>query len=368
MRENPFSATYEEARSRFRSMANAIGADVETHSLDPASQTVPPDRTSDLHDLTMDIASLGCKQDPTLLLSSGVHGIEGFLGSAIQLATLSRARESQFASGVRIVMIHAVNPFGFASGRRVNEQNVDLNRNFLAEAEEYTGASDGYRRLNQLLNPRRVPSPVEPFRLKAIWQILRFGTQPLKQAIACGQYEFPRGIFYGGDQPAWSTRVIQNHAARWLGGPGLVLHLDIHSGLGKQGTCKLLLNQQSRIDQASWFRATFGEQLIEADQSDTAKTAYVVKGEFGNWMQQAFRDRDYRFACLEFGTRKIIRVLAAIRAENAAHHHADSDSTIAAKTKQEMRECFYPSSETARRKMIQLGSDVIDQGIKAIRR
>ena len=30
-----------------------------------------------------------------------------------------------------IVLLHASNPYGFAWGRRVNEDNVDLNRNFV---------------------------------------------------------------------------------------------------------------------------------------------------------------------------------------------------------------------------------------------
>ncbi len=29
-----------------------------------------------------------------------------------------------------IVLIHALNPYGFATGRRVNEENIDINRLF----------------------------------------------------------------------------------------------------------------------------------------------------------------------------------------------------------------------------------------------
>lgn len=32
-----------------------------------------------------------------------------------------------------IVLVHAVNPFGFLNNRRWNENGVDLNRNFLVE-------------------------------------------------------------------------------------------------------------------------------------------------------------------------------------------------------------------------------------------
>ena len=36
---------------------------------------------------------------------------------------------------VRVVIVHAVNPYGFACGRRFNEDGVDLNRNVLSDDE-----------------------------------------------------------------------------------------------------------------------------------------------------------------------------------------------------------------------------------------
>ena len=50
-----------------------------------------------------------------LLISSGVHGVEGFAGSAIQLGIV---REIETFSDKCVVMIHAVNPFGFSEYRR----------------------------------------------------------------------------------------------------------------------------------------------------------------------------------------------------------------------------------------------------------
>ena len=34
------------------------------------------------------------------------------------------------AAGLRVVLLHAINPWGFSWARRVTEDNVDLNRNF----------------------------------------------------------------------------------------------------------------------------------------------------------------------------------------------------------------------------------------------
>ena len=45
---------------------------------------------------------------------------------------------------VRVVMIHALNPYGMAWVRRVNEDNVDLNRNFIDWSEPSSGECTDY--------------------------------------------------------------------------------------------------------------------------------------------------------------------------------------------------------------------------------
>ena len=83
--------------------------------------------------LTIDITVVGAaKPTSALVLSSGVHGVEGLFGSAVQLAFLEQLAARWQPPLVRpLFCIHAINPFGFAWQRRFNEDNVDLNRNFL---------------------------------------------------------------------------------------------------------------------------------------------------------------------------------------------------------------------------------------------
>ena len=61
-------------------------------------------------------------------------------------------------SWLRCVLLHALNPYGFAWLRRVNEHNVDLNRNFLLPGEAYRGSPAGYAALDPLLNPKSPPA------------------------------------------------------------------------------------------------------------------------------------------------------------------------------------------------------------------
>ncbi len=83
-----------------------------------------------------------------LVVSSGVHGVEGFFGSAVQLAFLEKLPPDwRPPEGAAVVLIHALNPFGFAWQRRFNEENVDLNRNFLLAEQTYCRRPAAERRL-----------------------------------------------------------------------------------------------------------------------------------------------------------------------------------------------------------------------------
>ena len=87
-------------------------------------------------------------------------------------------------------------------------------------------------------------------------------TAAFKEAIARGQYEFPQGLFYGGERACWSTRTIQTHAASWMGSSERVLHVDFHSGLGKHGTYRLLINESPEASR--WYDQAFGAECVES--------------------------------------------------------------------------------------------------------
>ena len=88
------------------------------------------------------------------MLTSGTHGIEGYCGSGCQVGLL---RDHAFLEAVRlariaVLFVHAVNPHGFSHGRRVNEDNVDLNRNFRDFGKPLPQSPD-YAEVHPLLLP-----------------------------------------------------------------------------------------------------------------------------------------------------------------------------------------------------------------------
>ena len=348
-----YSSTYEEARSRFIESATVAGATLSKHSLGLENGTAD--------EFAIDVATLGPDDAPTLVVSSGLHGVEGFFGSAIQLAMLDKY-DTHIAKDIRWVFIHAINPFGFAKVRRFNEDNVDLNRNFLLPGSQYTGAPADYDQLNSLLNPATKPSRYEPFLLKAIWTIVRYGLRALQKSIAEGQYEYPHGIFYGGSKSSRAMEAIQENCEQWMGASPKVLHVDFHSGLGAFGEYKLMLNELAGSERCQWYRNVFGHNLVEA-QDDSA---YRATGTMGRWLQHRFADRDYRFVTAEFGTYGPLRVVTAIRAENRAHQFAAAQSQCYQVAKRELMECFCPADVSWRRKTVAAGLDILKQAVSGL--
>jgi hypothetical protein len=329
-----FSTDQASASRRFRDAASQLGWQIDSH---PIGSTGP-----DGEALAFDVA---CSRDDApervLVISSGLHGVEGFFGSAVQLALLQRWTASG-TPAVKCVLLHGLNPFGFAWRRRFNEDNVDPNRNFLLPGEPFEGAPAGYAQLDPLLNPRRPPSPWEPFALKAAWLIARHGMATLRQAIAGGQYDYPRGLFYGGSQPSRTQQLLSEQMPRWLEGSRAVVHLDLHTGLGRSGACKLLLDYPPGTTQRRWLVDWFGPDSFEA--CDASGISYEARGGFGRWCVSSRFATDYLFACAEFGTYGPLRVLAGLRAENQAHHWGNPTDASTIRARGRLCELFCPAS------------------------
>lgn len=371
-----FSANYKEARQRFRAAAAAIGAE-------SVAITLEPDGT---RDLSVDVAIFGNRSaNSAIVVSSGCHGVEGFFGSAIQLAWLQSLAENSRQLDRRCVLIHAINPYGFDCLRRFNEENVDLNRNFLVDASRYQGSPADYPELDRLLNPKSPPPRLEffrlrsllsiweagrratrsePFRLRNVSRIWARGLQSIKAAVAGGQYEFPEGLFYGGKGPCRSTRIVQDHFESWIANANRVVHIDLHSGLGQSADYKMLLIDAEESTSYKWFASTFGENHVQpAEKADGV--AYSASGIMGEWLKAKLSSRDYRFAAAEFGTYDVIRVLGAIRAENRAHFHGTAGSHAVQSAKAELLECFCPARPQWRQQVLRSGLDIIEKCLRS---
>ena len=113
-----FSQSYAEARPKFLAAARAAGLAVRSHE--------HPNRGRDDEPVAMDVVRLGPSDAPGLLvITSACHGVEGFCGSGVQVSLLGDAPfiAAVERSGCSVLMIHALNPYGFSWWRRTTQEN-----------------------------------------------------------------------------------------------------------------------------------------------------------------------------------------------------------------------------------------------------
>jgi hypothetical protein len=118
--EEHVSDSYFQARERFLIAARARAAKIDGHAI--------ASRSSRGEELSIDTAYLGPDSPECLLaISSGIHGVEGFAGGAIQHQLLrDQLGGLEMRPECGLLLVHGLNPYGFSAVRRVNENNVDL--------------------------------------------------------------------------------------------------------------------------------------------------------------------------------------------------------------------------------------------------
>ncbi|MFV1991047.1 MAG: DUF2817 domain-containing protein, partial [Acidimicrobiales bacterium] len=135
---------YAIARTEF--LEAAAAADTEI------AHVMHPETGLEGEDLAIDLAWLGPRDaDRILMVMSATHGVEGFAGSTLQTQTLIE-HAGALPDNLGLLFVHALNPFGFSWTRRVNEDNVDLNRNFV-DFDAPLPLNDSYESIADLLVP-----------------------------------------------------------------------------------------------------------------------------------------------------------------------------------------------------------------------
>ena len=346
-----FSSDYVTARNRFREAVDRAGGGLTSLALTargPAGE-----------DLTIDIGWFGAEQPTRAFVhSSGVHGVEAFVGSAIQLQWLDEGHP-EIPEDSAIVLVHVINPYGMARLRRFNERGVDLNRNFLGPDETYEGAPEGYDALDSFLNPPSPPS-LDLFYPRAGWLILRVGIPALRQTIAGGQYLNPKGLFFGGTSLEEGPRRLQQYVQDHLPNVKRLVAVDVHTGLGPFGMDTLLVHGADEGDPFfATMRRTFGDRVASMDPE--RGPAYRVKGAYDTMYQRTLPTADVYFVNQEFGTSNVVQVVKALRAENRWHHYGGGG--VDHPTKHALRRAFAPEDDAWRQTALDRGRIVIRQAV-----
>ena len=202
---------------------------------------------------------------------------EGYCGSGAQIDWLRREEFKLLPADTGVLMIHAINPYGFAWTRRVNEDNVDLNRNWV-DFSEPLPTNPGYVELAEILCPSEWTAEAQEAtaRNMAAWQASRGarGAADFRQAVTGGQYTHPLGLFFGGSGPSWSRRTQTAIFQKYLARAKRVGVIDYHTGLGPWGYAERLTVFRPEEPEfkraATWFGAA-----VTSTKSGTAASKDV---------------------------------------------------------------------------------------------
>lgn len=331
-----FSQTYGEARTRFLDNAARAGAVLTAH---PHPETAP-----DGGPIATDVARIGPADAGTVLaIGSGTHGVEGYCGSGIQSALLAEGFGDTLPADTALVLVHAINPWGFAWGRRVNEDNVDLNRNFLDHDKPHP-QNPGYDDIYDALNPADLSEEAlnaGRARMKAYAEA--HGPAALQHALSGGQYAYPEGVQFGGSKPVWSNTTLRRIIRQDMGAARRIVYIDIHSGLGPRGHGEVISTAPETSPAFQRMKDWWGD-IVHSTQA-AGSVSSNVPGSITEALEQELEGREVTPCGLEFGTVAMNLVAAALVADNWLHRHGGLDNPAAPTIKRQIRDAFYVDAD-----------------------
>ena len=345
-----FKLDYNDSRADFRRIASSL--QIEYAGSQSGAFPFPSQK---FKGLTIDwcyVPPQGAKKS-LLLVTSGLHGAEGPVGAAVQRHFMEQMLKRVDRSTTGYLFVHAMNPYGFHAFRRVTENNVDLNRNFSIDNNKlYETKNAGYAQLNDFLNPTEAADVWDTgylfFTTRAISMILFNGMATLRQAILQGQYEYPAGIYFGGQRSEPQKALLTDFFRQHFVGYKAILAVDMHTGYGSRGVLHLFPNDP-RSDQIRKATTTlFAGYKIDWG---TDEDFYTITGQFTDYLVTlAGKDTIFVPMVFEYGTLDSDTTGGAIESikrtiqENQGHHHGYADPDSEQEIKQNYYEMFYPSS------------------------
>ncbi|HEY5070842.1 MAG TPA: M14 family metallopeptidase [Caulobacteraceae bacterium] len=332
-----FSADFAEARVKFRAAAAAAGGELEIFA--------HPEPAPDGSDLSTDVAWFGPKAaERVLVMISATHGVEGFCGSGAQIDWLQRGEAARLPPGVGVLMVHAINPYGFAWLRRVTQENVDLNRNWIDFAANTRPANKGYDALSEAICPRDWDRESQGRTAEILGRYAREqGPMALQQAVSGGQYDHPAGVFFGGEGPTWSRRTQTAIFASYLSNARKVAIIDYHTGLGPWGYGELIVTHHP-TDPAFRRAAAWYGACVTSPAAGNSTSAEITGDGLGA-APALLPSAEVTGMALEVGTQSLAEVMLALRADAWLHAYGDPLSSEGGKIMGQVRAAFYGDAD-----------------------
>lgn len=352
-----FAGSYAEARSAWQLAVAARGGQVDGLQ---HPGTGPRGEA-----LWLDLAQFGDPQAQSVfVVSCGTHGIEGYAGSAVQTAWLESGGPAALPTGTAVLLVHAINPWGFAHGQRVTENNVDLNRNFIdfaALPAPHAGCAE--------LHPHLMLKAWDEAEVALAFAAMdafrhRVGEQAFSDAFNGGQYQHADGLFYGGRQPEWSNLALRQLLPRVLGRARRCVWADLHTGIGPYGL-PFFFNF-NRPGSWGWQRAreVWGCESLSGKGS-THKAFAVYQGLMIDALPAMLPSCEMSAVVIEFGTHDRRRMQRAHLAL-AWMRQQRSETDALRRATIEYHDAFIPSDLAWRESVLREGVTLCQRGFDAL--
>src|SRR5258708_428855 len=331
-----YARDYAEARQKFRTAAKSAGASLRSH-------TNPKAKGPKGEELTTDVALLGKPSARRWLYTqSATHGVEGFCGSGCQIGWLGSGAAKSLPDDVGVVMVHAINPYGFAWLRRVTEDNVDLNRNCIDHNGERPRNPD-YATLHDALVPERWDDAslrLADATLEAYLE--EHGPAQFQIAVSAGQYDRADGLFFGGVVPTWSNSTMRQIVAEHLSGASHVASIDFHTGLGPYAYGEPIAPYQPESSEYKEAIQWYGDSVASPFAGNSTSVHGVrMKGSIHEAILESAPKAKHLHIAIEYGPMPTTYAMRALRADNWLHLRGDPASTQGREIRAMRRTAFY---------------------------
>lgn len=284
-----FYTQYQEAKEGFMKLQHMVPEHFEVQM---TSHIITDNLTMDILDLKPE------SYDKILCLTTGLHGIEGYMGNyALQFLFENCLKDIK---DTRIICVHSINPYGMKHYRKVNESNVDLNRNFIWDHRR--PENDGFEKGKEIF----LPKPMKSLSLlenlnfyKRVFKILlKHDVGTFKEGALKGQYDYPQGFFFGGKSDATSTTLLKELFNELLDDPcDIRIFIDLHTGFGPKNQMSIV-NSTYEKRTVDTMKAQFNYPMI---QKSDGQDFYAISGDMIDYLYQYIKPMDYA-TCFEFGT------------------------------------------------------------------
>jgi hypothetical protein len=356
-----FPAGYIDSRTRF------LGHAARVRQAAKRGRWLVPSRTES--DLTVDHVYLAPLGEPRTLfvITSGVHGSEGYAGSAIQSMFFQEILPRMDRSHTGVFLAHAMNPYGFKIHRRGTESNVNLNRNCSVSGAMYKERNEVAQRFNQRFLARR---PVSSMKSALFERMLNrdgsvffddISLDQLIKGIGPGQFERPEDLEFGGFGPEPQTEALIQQMRELVPLYKDLVLFDLHTGLGERDRLHLLIDKGERDLNPRLFKELFD---LRADREyyeftpPEAEGFYEVHGSLNSVLGDlAGPSQRVCALTMEFGTlghslEAQLDGLNCFIVEHEGYVYGYADSGIQAEVQRQNFERSYPNRDDWRMAVI----------------